>query len=395
MPHISADRVQETSTTTGTAAFTLAGAVTGFRTFASALTADGDTCFYAAVHATSGEWEVGLGTRASSTSLSRTSILSSSNANAAVSFSAGVKNVFITAPSTRFVQMNHERVVTLPAPTTSPPTAVPGSGALMVYPRSEAGYLEPCLIPSSGFARSLQTGMHDLRVCMVTPPSLIDVSGGPVWLGLRGTVVTGTGSVAVPTPSYTGTFAESLHRMRLESSTAVPTLLRDGMATYLRGDAAGKGGFFYHARFATTGTAWSSDARCFVGFTTSTGTFSVEPSALGNTIGFGCDSGDTDLQVIHRLSGNTATKIPLGTTIAKTATNEVLDLLMVAEPNASDVRIVVRRLTGFNAVSTLLDTTVSSNLPASNAGLSRVVHLASATTANSIDVVRVYSESRW
>lgn len=81
------DRVKETTTTTGTGTITLAGAVTGFRTFSSVLS-DNDTTYYAIVGDT--QFEVGLGTYSSNT-LARTTVLSSSNSNSAVSFSTGTK----------------------------------------------------------------------------------------------------------------------------------------------------------------------------------------------------------------------------------------------------------------------------------------------------------------
>jgi hypothetical protein len=94
------DRVQETSTTTGTGTFTLAGAVTGFQSFSAI--GDGNTTYYAIVLGS--EWEVGLGTYTSSgTTLSRNTILESSNSGSAVNFSAGTKNVFVTYPAEKSV----------------------------------------------------------------------------------------------------------------------------------------------------------------------------------------------------------------------------------------------------------------------------------------------------
>jgi len=94
------DRVQETSTTTGTGAFTLDGALTGFQTFSSAV-GNGNTTYYAIV-GTGSEWEVGLGTYTSvGTSLARTTVLASSNSGSAVNFTAGTKNVFVTYPATK------------------------------------------------------------------------------------------------------------------------------------------------------------------------------------------------------------------------------------------------------------------------------------------------------
>jgi len=94
------DRVKETTTSTGTGTITLAGAVSGFQSFT--VVGDGNTTYYAIVGST--EWEVGVGTyTASGTTLSRDSILESSNSGSAVNFSAGTKDVFVTYPAERAV----------------------------------------------------------------------------------------------------------------------------------------------------------------------------------------------------------------------------------------------------------------------------------------------------
>jgi len=96
------DRVKETSTTTGTGTLTLAGAATGFQSFAAI--GNGNTTFYTIALVSSNEWEVGIGTYTSSgTTLSRNTILSSSNSGNAVNFSAGTKDVFVTYPSERAI----------------------------------------------------------------------------------------------------------------------------------------------------------------------------------------------------------------------------------------------------------------------------------------------------
>ena len=95
MAYILADRVKETTTTTGTGAITLAGAVTSFQAF-SAVCADGDTFHYAIQHQTLGDWEVGLGSWGTGGILTRTTVRSSSNAGATVSLAAGTKDVFIS-----------------------------------------------------------------------------------------------------------------------------------------------------------------------------------------------------------------------------------------------------------------------------------------------------------
>jgi len=94
------DRVRETSTTTGTGTFTLAGAQTGFETFSTAI-GNTNTTYYSIVNE-NGEFEVGLGTVGAGT-LSRDTIISSSNSDAAVNFSAGTKDVFCTLPASKAV----------------------------------------------------------------------------------------------------------------------------------------------------------------------------------------------------------------------------------------------------------------------------------------------------
>jgi len=98
MALVVADRVKETTTTTGTGTITLAGASTGYQSFSAI--GDGNTTYYTIAGQTSSEWEVGIGTYTSSgTTLSRTTVLSSSNGGSLVNFSAGTKDVFVTYPA--------------------------------------------------------------------------------------------------------------------------------------------------------------------------------------------------------------------------------------------------------------------------------------------------------
>ena len=98
------DRVKETSTTTGTGTFSLAGAEIGFESFVSGV-GDGNTTYYAIELNAAGEWEVGIGTVTSGSpnTLSRDTIISSSNSDAAVTFSSGTKNVFCTLPAKKTI----------------------------------------------------------------------------------------------------------------------------------------------------------------------------------------------------------------------------------------------------------------------------------------------------
>jgi hypothetical protein len=95
MALVLADRVRESTNTAGTGTVTLTGAVTGFASFAEQI-GDGNTTYYTITDATS--WEVGVGTYSANT-LSRDTVLDSSNAGAKINFAVGLKDVFVTLPA--------------------------------------------------------------------------------------------------------------------------------------------------------------------------------------------------------------------------------------------------------------------------------------------------------
>jgi len=107
------DRVKETTTTTGTGALSLGGAVTGFEAF-SAGVGNSNTTYYAISHQTEDEWEVGLGTLdGDSSDLTRTTVISSSNSDSAVSLSSGTKDVFCTMPASKLIYEDANNDVTI------------------------------------------------------------------------------------------------------------------------------------------------------------------------------------------------------------------------------------------------------------------------------------------
>jgi hypothetical protein len=110
------DRVKETSTTTGTGTLDLSGAVSGFQTFVAGI-GNSNTTYYAIVNRDEAEWEVGLGTvtDASTDTLARTTVISSSNSDSATNFSAGTKDVFCTLPASKVANLDTNDNLTIGA----------------------------------------------------------------------------------------------------------------------------------------------------------------------------------------------------------------------------------------------------------------------------------------
>jgi hypothetical protein len=114
MSFVLADRVRETTSTTGTGTIALGGAVTGFRTFVAGI-GDTNETYYCISHRTADEWEVGVGTVSDATpdTLSRDTILASTNSGAAVDFSAGTKDVRCVHPADRTIYADDDGTVSI------------------------------------------------------------------------------------------------------------------------------------------------------------------------------------------------------------------------------------------------------------------------------------------
>jgi len=124
------DRVKETTTSTGTGTINLAGAATGFETFVAGV-GNSNVTYYCIAHQTAAEFEVGIGTvtDASPDTLSRTTILSSSNSDSAVNFSAGTKDVFCTLPASKTIR-EFDTALNVPTGTTAQRSSSPAAGDL-------------------------------------------------------------------------------------------------------------------------------------------------------------------------------------------------------------------------------------------------------------------------
>ena len=209
MAFITADRVKDTSTTTGTGNITVSGSAPfGYRTFSTVLSV-GDTFYYAIQGQSTAEWEIGVGTYASTNQFARTTVLASSASGSAVSFSSGTKNVFITLAAARTLQLKSGAT----------PTAgsIPyGDGSTLSY--SSVGTTGQVLVSGgSGSPTWSSAGTGSVTSVAVSGGTTgLTTSGNPVTtsgtITIAGTLATangGTGGTATPTagtiPYGTGT----------------------------------------------------------------------------------------------------------------------------------------------------------------------------------------------
>jgi hypothetical protein len=395
MAHIAADRVKETTTTTGTGTVTLAGAATGFVTFSSVM-ATSDTCYYC-IDDGAGNWEVGVGTLASSTTLARTTLLSSSTGSA-VSFAAGTKSVYITVPAEGVNQFGPDGALTLTA--TSDPAA-PASGSLKFYSKNIGGRTLPKVVGPSGQDTVLQPALFGNRIVTFNPSNGTVGTGsgaglGPAW--------TSNGTVSHPTPSSTAP-AKSNQMKRTRYANIVtttnqqlgPRFAAASEQQFWRGNAAGLGGFFFYTRFIVE-LYPASTVRLFAGLTaTSTGSVAISDTVLANTCGLWHDTTDpsTGAGAFNFVTkdATTATKQAITLSNAIAAGNSY-DFTMSCDPNGSSIDW--RLVDNVNGVT--YSGNKSTNLPVATAFMQPQVQMSNGTanvtvTTTAIGVANIYVES--
>lgn len=221
MAFITADRVKDTSTTTGTGNITVSGSAPfGYRTFSTVLSV-ADTFYYAIQGQSTAEWEIGVGTYASTNQFARTTVLASSASGSAVSFSSGTKNVFITLAATRTLQLG-------PSDTPTAGSVPYGTGSTLAY--TAAGSSGQFLQSNGSGAPTWVTAAGSGTVTSV------DVSGGTTGLTTSGGPVTTSGTITI-----SGTLAIANGGT---NSTATPTAgtIPYGTGTALAYSAAGTSG---------------------------------------------------------------------------------------------------------------------------------------------------------
>lgn len=368
MPHISEDRVLESGSGNTTVSFTLAGAVAGFRTFASQM-ATNDTCWYCAwaVNAQgepTGAFENGLGTLSASATLNRTTVLESSNANAAVTFT-GTLYIAIGLIATRTVQRDNIGAILIPNASAEPPT--PSAGNVYIYPRE--------IIPGntvmktkrpSGLDSPIQDGIafNRLQVWRSSAAALVAMGAGA--LTTVGTLSAGTNASGS---------AKSQSQKTLITSAATAGSLASAyannanLAPVFRGNANGEGGFRTVMRFSLQtlqagqrgffGLADVNSAPTNVDHTTNT-----TPGKIG--LGFNTNTGNW--QLIRNITGTAPTVIDLGANFPLD-TASLMELALFCRPHngssAGDIGYRVRRYTT-NSGEPAFETsgTFNTNIPA-------------------------------
>ena len=218
------DRVQETSTTSGTGTLTLSGAVSGFQTFSTAI-GNGNTTFYTIYDNTAYVWEVGIGTVGAGT-LARTTVLSnSSGTTSPISFAGNSKFVFCTYPSEKSINYDANDVATIGEVLGYSDTGIVGS-----FTSTVAGYNQ-VIVQNKSTATNASSNLNVSNDAGTAGSNYAE-------LGINSSTFTGSGSFNIAGASYVasastdltiGTYgAYSVHFVTNSSTTDSMTIFNNG-----------------------------------------------------------------------------------------------------------------------------------------------------------------------
>jgi hypothetical protein len=392
-----ADRVKETTTTTGTGNIALLGASASFRPF-SAVCANNDTVNYCIQDVPNNAFETGIGTWLTGNTLVRTTVIASSNSGALVSFAAGTKDVFLMVGQAHLVALTDDFRVDLPVKATEP--GAPASNTTSWYAKLHAGRHMPKWKGSNdGMDYIVQPAIFNNNIATYYPTS--STNGGTATLGGVGISWTAGGTVSHPTPATTApASANQMHRTRYANvvTTANQTLgiisTAAGLPQFWLGNAAGLGGFFFYTRFIVE-LIPATTVRLFVGLTSLATAMVATDTPAGDYIGLWHDTTDA-LNAMSLIHMDNTTRVKTAITLTGNLTaGQVFDFWMYAPPNGSSINY---RLDDLNAGTTLVDTSISTNIPRNTIFMGPQVTMSNGTanvtvTTVAIGIKSVYVES--
>lgn len=370
MAHIEADRVKETTTVTGTGAATLLGAVTGFQAF-SATMANADTTWYCI--AGGAEWEIGLGTWNTGNTLTRTTVLKSSNANAAVSFSAGTKDVFQTVPADSLGHLEPDGTSEFNAVSADPTT--PPTGILKLYAKTIGGRTMPKWMGPSGVDTPIQPflGMNTIRSLNLGTA----VSATTLVIGYNFAYTMVAGGTNVQTTAATGSLKSRTRLGRLVSA-ATGGSMANIKGNYL--ECSRETGFFFVQRFALDVLIASNLGfwGLYASTTAAAATIDHVTSTAVAKLGLAMSSNTGNWRLVQ-CSGAAVTATDLGVTFPVNTT-DLMELVMFCAPGGTGISYRVTNLTTGATVSGTMNT----NIPGATTYLTLLNSLSNNATASAI-----------
>lgn len=399
MSHVSEDRVVESTTTTGTGALVLAGALTGFRSFGSVCSVS-DTLWYSlwAVDGSgnaTGVYEEGLGTYSATNTLTRTTVLRSSNSNAAVSLAAGTAYVGIGSLALKTLQMDVNNAVKLLA-ASSTPTAP--TSDLNMYARLFAGRPMLTMAGAVGIESALQPALFGKNVVMFSSQDGTTGTGSNAFQ----LAWTSNGTVTTPAPSSTSPAVSNQLRRSRYANVVTTTNQQLGPRTnvasqqcFWRGNAAGLGGFFFFSRFVVD--AWAAaSGRIFSGLTGASATASVciSDTVVNDTCGLWHDTTDSST-TFNLVTRNQATTTKTAITLSNAiAAGNAYDFYMYCAPNGGTIYARLDDLV--NGVTYEVNT--STTLPTSTIFMGPQTQMSNGTANTTVNTMaiavnRIYCES--
>lgn len=367
MAHISEDRILESSTTTGTGAFTLAGALSAFRPFSDVMSV-GDTCWYAIWRVDGSgnptvQFEVGLGTYSAASTLTRTTVLESSNAGAVVNFLLGTKYVALTLTASNTAQFDNIGAAIFPLATAEPPT--PASGLYL--------YAKELLPGNTALKTKRPSGVDSPVQDSISFNRFIKYQGGGVALvAIGGGSLTAATAGASITPTAGPNILNALSRTQFSTAATANAInsVRAGAvnlaAQVIRGTIDGEGGFRVVMRFNLS--ALQANNRFFAGLVdvvaapTNVDPFtSTTPGKVGLAVNTATDA---NWRLVHNITGTAPTTIALGANYPVNIT-DLIELVLFCRPRlatSGNITYRVRRYTttgdpAFETTGTLLTNT--------------------------------------